>query len=389
MDAKYKKAPYIRVNKDFFKVRMTHDRYGIPRQQLLSWNRATLVDDYGLKGFKKMLKNMPHYDSFDLVPGYKNHSYDLPNKNYNLFKELPWAPKKGSWRNIQSFLEHIFEEQYVLGIKYFQVLYQQPDKALPILCLVSEEQMTGKTTFLQFISILFSGNTCISHPSEFMQHKSHIYADKNIICIEEMGSGNWRFYDKLKFLSTTSEVLYKEEYVKATTVPFYGKLILTSNKPDSFLSIDQEETRLWVRKINSVKKSDPDLITKMIAEIPHFLDYLDRQPAVKSKSRMVFDIESLSTQYLEQLKRESKSNVYEEILNWAQNYFETNREQESLFFTVKDVQQAIFSHNNSVTFKEVRTCIEKEFNMVLQPRARWVDIYGAGRRSQYYQIDRD
>jgi hypothetical protein len=65
--------------------------------------------------------------------------------------------------NIIAYLKHLFGEHivkfkhpagkyeteypnYELGLDYVQLLYQQPAQKLPILCLVSKENNTGKST---------------------------------------------------------------------------------------------------------------------------------------------------------------------------------------------------------------------------------------------------
>ena len=41
-----------------------------------------------------------------------------------------------------------------LGLDYVQLLYQQPTQILPILCLVSKKNETGKTTFAKWLKVL-------------------------------------------------------------------------------------------------------------------------------------------------------------------------------------------------------------------------------------------
>jgi len=51
-------------------------------------------------------------------------------------------------------VKHIFGDQIELGLDYLQLLYQKPVQILPIVCLVSKERSTGKTTFPKWFMTL-------------------------------------------------------------------------------------------------------------------------------------------------------------------------------------------------------------------------------------------
>ena len=80
------------------------------------------------------------------------------NNFYNLYEPITHIPAEGDFQHICSLVEHIFGEQYELGMDYLQLLYLKPTQKLPILLLVSEERNTGKSTFLNFLKAMFQEN---------------------------------------------------------------------------------------------------------------------------------------------------------------------------------------------------------------------------------------
>ena len=74
---------------------------------------------------------------------------------------------EGIFSSICSLVEHIFGEQYELGVDYLQLLYLCPIQKLPILLLVSEERNTGKRPFLNFLKALFLHNLTFNTNEDF------------------------------------------------------------------------------------------------------------------------------------------------------------------------------------------------------------------------------
>ena len=65
------------------------------------------------------------------------------------------------------FLKHIFQEQLEIGLDYLALLYRKPTQPLPVLCLVSHERNTGKTTFLNFVKEIFGLNVTYNKTDDF------------------------------------------------------------------------------------------------------------------------------------------------------------------------------------------------------------------------------
>ena len=107
--------------------------------------------DLFCKDFLKYLKRR-HFVSFCNMPDHKNYNRvietDSGNRYYNRYFPFEHTPEQGSCSNILSFVKHIFGNLYELGLDYIKLLYEQPTQKLPVLCLYSAENSTGKKSFL-------------------------------------------------------------------------------------------------------------------------------------------------------------------------------------------------------------------------------------------------
>ncbi|MDV3579877.1 hypothetical protein CMU79_18245, partial [Elizabethkingia anophelis] len=156
------KIPYLRVGTTFYKTiekpLISGDKISI----LVRWNRETIISDYG----KEYVSRIPKYDGFCCIPSHLDYR-QVVAEFYNLYNEIPYRPNE---ENITlddlreyipfslKFMEHIFGEQLELGLDYIKILLEYPIEMLPILCLVSKERATGKTTFIKWLKSIFGLN---------------------------------------------------------------------------------------------------------------------------------------------------------------------------------------------------------------------------------------
>ncbi|MEC8832643.1 MAG: hypothetical protein VX772_09800, partial [Bacteroidota bacterium] len=138
--------PYIRVGTTFYKLVQTPTISGHFNKLLVPWNEHIIKQDHG----KDYLGKVPKYDGFACIPSHidfkkEHHGF------YNTYSPLEHSPKAGNVPHTMAFLKHLFGNQLELGLDYLQLLYQKPVQILPILCLVSKERSTGKSTFLKWL----------------------------------------------------------------------------------------------------------------------------------------------------------------------------------------------------------------------------------------------
>ena len=109
----------------------------------IPWSIEALRQDYG----KNFIADIPKFDGFCTVPNHLDYNREI-GTFYNLYEPITHQLEAGQFPRIKSLMEHIFGEQYGLGMDYLQLLYEKPTQKLPVLLLVSTERNTGKTSFL-------------------------------------------------------------------------------------------------------------------------------------------------------------------------------------------------------------------------------------------------
>ena len=168
-------SDYIRIGNDYYKqinmpISKNVDGTDKVKKVLSGRAKGTIVDDHG----KDFCKHIRKYDAPCIVPDHFNYQ-QVVNNCYNLYHPFTHEPEEGDCSNTIDFFKHIFGEdiitylnphtgqtmqfpRYELGIDYITIAYKMPWQMLPILCLVSNERQTGKTTMLNYLDELFQEN---------------------------------------------------------------------------------------------------------------------------------------------------------------------------------------------------------------------------------------
>ena len=280
------KEEFIRVGTTLYKIVEQPKLNGGYVRKRIAWNNETLRQDYG----KDYIGSVPKYDGFCTVPEHIGY-HPVVGKFLNLYEPIDHQPKEGDFSHIQSLVGHIFGEQYELGMDYLQLLYLYPIQKLPILLLVSEERNTGKSTFLNFLKLLFQNNVTFNTNEDFRSQFNSDWAGKLLIVVDEVLLNRREDSERLKNLSTT--LSYKVEAK--------GK-----DRDD----IDAGETRYWVRKIDRLQSDDTDFLQKLKAEIPAFLHFLQhRTLSTEKESRMWFAPSLLHTEALQKIIRSNRNRL--------------------------------------------------------------------------------
>ncbi len=368
--------PYIRVGTKYFKKIIKVDRYGITRTELVYWDKITISEDYP----KSIFENIQKYDDFTINPDNKSHD-PVIGDNYNLYSPFEHEPcseyeydQEIGWYWIKTLIEHIFGDQYELGITYLKVLYDHPKQSLPILVLISEERSTGKTTFVDFLNILFGANMVLINPQDISNQFNGSYADKNIIAIEESRFDNIQATEKLKNLATQKEILVNSKNIRQYSIPFYGKLIITSNDETKFSNVESPEIRYWVRKIPTLNgKANHSILRDLKNEIPQFLYYLNTLPAVDTtKSRMVFDAAEIVTKELMIVKAESRTGLHKDLELHLDAFALQNTNVREFKFIAKQVKEMFFSKTEKYEINFINRVLKNEFKLEVGKMQRFI-----------------
>ncbi len=297
------KEEFIRVGTTLYKlVNQPRANGGYVKKRIV-WNNETLRQDYG----KHYLATVPKYDGFCTVPDHVNYR-PIVDKFLNLYEPIDHKPMEGDFPSIHSLVEHIFGEQYELGMDYLQLLYLQPIQKLPILLLVSEERNTGKSTFLNFLKALFQNNVTFNTNEDFRSQFNSDWAGKLLIVVDEVLLSRREDSERLKNLSTTLSYKVEAKGKDRDEIAFFAKFVLCSNNEYLPVIIDAGETRYWARKIDRLQSDDTDFLQKLKAEIPAFLYHLQhRQLSTEKESRMWFAPPLLHTEALQKIIRSNRN----------------------------------------------------------------------------------
>lgn len=323
---------YVRIGVDYYKKIVEKAPNGQTEINIIKWSKENIRQDF--HNSKEFINMIEKCDAFTNVPENDPNKYKqiivsekdgITSRLYNRYSPIYHIPAEGSWRTINKLLHHIFDYKNVAGeslydfaLDYIQLLYTRPVKHLPILCLVSKERGTGKTTFLNLLRAIFIENMRILDSERLMSKFNGHWAGKLIVSVDESfinmdeknGAGN-----KLKMIATNATIPCEGKGKDSTEVPNISKLILCSNDEYNFVKIDMEENRYCIIKVNPIEETkDPHMFDRMVEEIPAFLYFLkNRQLYYPEKSRLWFDERIFETEALNKIKERTENTSIKNI----------------------------------------------------------------------------
>lgn len=324
------KNPYIRVGTTYYKVIEKPLISGDKTSVLVRWNRETIVSDHG----KSYVSTVPKFDGFCCIPEHLNYQ-QIVQGFYNIYNEIPFSPsseKENLKNNIPfslNFVSHIFGEQLEMGLDYLKILLQFPTQILPILCLVSKERATGKSTFIKWLREIFGLNMTYIKGDSFGSQFNSDWAAMLLVAIDEVFFDKKEITERLKYLSTTNKDKLEAKGKDREEIDFFAKFILCSNNEENFIQIDENEIRFWILKINPIKTENTEFLNNLISEIPYFLRYLIERPfSTEKKTRMWFSADEIRTKALQKLVFKNNNKLESKIIELLYEFFESNNDEE-------------------------------------------------------------
>ena len=157
-----------------------------------------------------------------------------------------------------------------------------PMHFLPILCLVSSERNTGKTTFLNFLKAIFSDNMTINSNEDFRSNFNAEWAHKLIIAVDETFVDRKEDSERIKSLSTSRYYKIGAKEQDRQEIEFFGNFILCSNNEDNFIIIDPGEIRYRIRRRPVLQEENKNLMDELTTEIGCFILLLIERPFTTS-----------------------------------------------------------------------------------------------------------
>ena len=311
-------VPYLRVGTTILKRVLMPLSNGRSVETLIPWNVETLRQDYG----KDYLAQVPKYDGFCTIPSHTDYHREI-HGFLNRYEPISTVPAEGEFPHNRDFLGHIFGEQIELGLDYLQLLYRRPLQRRPIVLLVSSERKTGKTTFLNFLKMLFEGNVTFNTNEDFRSQFNDDWTGKLLVCVDEVLLNRREDSERIKNLSTARSYKAEAKGRDRREVEFFGKFVLCSNNERNPVLIEAGETRYWVRRVPPLTHDNQNLLSDMRHELPGFLFFLlHRKLSTREESRMWFSPRLLATDALRRIIHYNRSKTEAEMLSIIRDIME-------------------------------------------------------------------
>jgi len=353
---------YVRIGTSFYKLVNKPSLTGKIKEVIIPWSRQAILDDHN----KETISEMKKYEGFIVHPShdnYKKEHHHFYNQYQPLNHDLKVEYKEGSISNTLEFLNHIFGDQIQISLDFLTIMWKMPTQILPILCLVSEERNTGKTTFLNWLKLIFQNNMTFNKNEDFRSRFNSDWSEKIIIAIDEVLLDKREDSERIKNLSTSQDFKTEAKGKDKVESPFFGKFILCSNNETNFINIDDKEIRFWVRKINTLNYVDPNLAAKLEDEIPQFVALINSRKILSpKKSRMWFDKKQLHTPALDKLFKGNKLNLEKELLFIIEELI-LDYELNEIKLTLGDLRCKAKESFYKVTFEQIKDIVEKKWKL--------------------------
>jgi hypothetical protein len=339
-------SSYFRVGDDYFKFVLIPNKYKQNERKFLRRQKSTIIEDHN----KNFTSYIPKYEAFCNVPDHVNFQ-QVFNNCFNVYTPFIHEPESGDCPQIKEFLKHIFGDQVEIGLDYIQLLYQRPTQVLPILCLVSKENKTGKSTFIKLLKAIFTENCTIIGNEDLSNPFNSFWASKLIIACEESFIEKKTIIERLKALSTGDKITMNAKGRDQIEIDFFAKFILASNNEDTFIFASRDDVRYWVRKVPVYSgKENVNLLQEMIDEIPTFLNFLNhRTMNTHQESRMWFNEHLLKTEALDKLIHNSRPGIEKELYEHLKTIFFEFGESEVLM-TMTDANEIFLKKKHDISY---------------------------------------
>lgn len=337
---------FMRIGPDWVKVISKLNKHGEVEEELVSWKISEIQRDYAKK-FPDFIETIIRYDDFCNEPNWTATYQQSIHGCYNVCRPLKWVPKQGSIANTVQFLKHLFGgngqiildgeghyesehaqlgDQFTVALDWLTILLKHPKQMLPVPCLVSPENGTGKSTFLKWLQMIFGDNMAILGNAQFQMKFNGHYATKYIISIDEgfLEVDKKAEKERLKQLVTADSIYLEHKGMNVRKIAFYAKLIICSNDADRVMKIEEGESRWFVVRVPVIpkEKKDPDLELKMKSEAEAFLHFLmNRQIFHPREDRLWFQPDYFITDQFRIIVETTKNRVDRVFEDWIQEQF--------------------------------------------------------------------
>lgn len=362
-------SKYFRVGDNYYKWIQRKNMYGVVETHFRSRQKSTISDDHG----KNFHKHIAKYEDFINFPDHVNYQRVIDGC-FNVYNPLEHEPLEDECSiedcpNIIAYLKHLFGEHTIkfehpktkakteyanwqLGLDYVQLLYQQPAQKLPILCLVSKENNTGKSTFGKLMRQMFGGNCAIVGNQDLAGDFNSHWSTKLLVICDETKIDKQHVVEKVKSLSTADKIMMNAKGKEHVEIDCFIKFMFITNNETNFIYVTDEDIRYWIVKVPVLKEENPNMLDLMIEEIPAFLSLLNRRKLQTEKlNRMWFHPSLIKTEALKKVVAFSKSTIEKELRQYFKEAF-LDFGVEEIKMARKDIHREVFNNRYEANYLE-------------------------------------
>lgn len=344
---------FFRVGDQYYERIRIPNKYGELEKAYHRRMKGTITEDYG----PEFRKHIAKYKAFCNLPDHTNFQ-EVVHSCYNVYAPFEHEAEPGEIPSTMEFLSHIFGTRELsykhplrdaetineldLGLDYLQLLYQKPTQTLPILCLVSRENATGKSTFAKWLKLIFTQNVAIVGNAELADNFNASWATRLLVICDEAKIDKQIVVEKVKSLSTADKILMNAKGKDHVELDFFAKFIFLSNNEDNFIYASEDDVRYWIRKVPRLQIHNVYLLQHLQEEIPAFLDFLNkRKIKTPNVHRAWFDPSLLRTEALAKVIANSKPTIEKEIRTRIREMF-MDFEVNEILMTARNINEEFF-----------------------------------------------
>lgn len=366
----------IHVGNDYFEeIKEPDIKTGRLKTSFEHRTKDNIISRFG----KYWLSEIPYYDKFVNVPAhhedYRQTFDNGGNGCYNRYHKLEYEPLEGEIESTKKLIKHIFQDKEEIGWDYLTLLYRKPTQVLPVVCLVSKANNTGKSTFLNFLTYLFGENATPLN-EDHLSNSFNFWVTSLLAIFEEIGDGK-KNMDRIKEISTAKQTTLNEKNRPQRRIDSYVKLILLSNNSEGFIKANENDIRYLILELPSLTDLDPDFEDKLKAEIPSVAFHLaHRELTHPKKSRMWFEPSLIKTEALQKVVENSRSDCAKDIEVWAQDQCSRYGE---VCISITDLMNELKKY----PMNTIRKALQEDLKMN-PSKGRYRDKYGNEINGQHY-----
>lgn len=390
-EVKYQKhedaEKFFRVGSDWYKNIKVENRFGIAEEKVIPFKVGEIQRDY--KRYDSFLDDCSKYDWFCSKPCFDENYEPVINNCLNVMKPLPHTPEKGGIEHSLEFIKHLFDNKNQIRTYHFNdvkskkeikhtivceeegsqlsvaldmlaLMLQKPLQKLPVLCLVSPEEGTGKSTFLFWQQSLFGANAVILDNERFkMSFNSH-YATKYFVGLDEgfLEIEKKAEKERLKNMVTAPEISLEDKGANVKVIPNHIHLTICSNDADRIMYMDDNDSRWFVVRVPKFTKENPHILKQLQEELPAWIHYLQNRSIIHlHQGRLWFTKDQIRTEQMQAIIKNSKPKLDRLIEDIVKDMFMTY----GILKIDMDVKWLTDTINREFRYKVDRTDVRKFF----------------------------